>query len=148
MRALVLTLLLLTVSGCHKNREVLLARQVELDLRLANAMALADNLNEQRKAMDALHQQVQEGLVKFPDARAADDEPLPPVAAPPPLPPLPPESAFEGAEGARLRDRIRKTEARLAALNKVIGEVERIAEKERQLRHQLDRINKLAEQQK
>lgn len=107
MRPLLLCLLLLTVSACTKNHDELRVHQAVLDRQLAEAQEIADNLNEQRKAIDALDIQVKLGLQEVPGAREAvahlDDEPLVPATLPAPLPPLPPESVFEGAKGADMR---------------------------------------------
>lgn len=145
MRALLPTLLVL--SGCHQNRQALLDRQEQLDRRLASAKAVADSLFEHRRAMDALEEEVASGLAAFPEAQADDDEPQEPTA-PSPLPPLPPEGAFEGREGASLRERIADSERRLAQLNKVLGDFESRFAKERRLRRTLARIKQLEKQRK
>ena len=129
MRAL-LTLLLLSSSACTKNHEALRTRQAELDRLLSDSMLRADNLNEERKAHDALEEELRKGLEELPSAREAlaalDAEPELPSAVSPTPPPLPPVSLFEGSDGARMRARLADTEARLAQLRKVLGEVERL----------------------
>jgi hypothetical protein len=144
MRALLFSLLLLTVSGCRKNHELLLARQAELDRRLAEGMELADNLNEHRKELVVLEREVTAALDDAPQARDAvarlDEKPLvrEPLTGPPT--PLPPVSAFEGATGTQLRLRIADTERRLVQLSKVLGEVEGLKSRKLRLQQELELI--------
>lgn len=151
MRALPFLLLLVTVSGCQKNRELLHARQEELNRQLAEAMEIADTLNDERRAIAALEARVKAGLDEVPAAREAIGaiEAQPVVATvPPPLTPLPPQSAFEGSEGARRRLQIAETEQRLAQLQKIVGEAYRLRPQKTRLQRQLEVIEGLRQQPK
>lgn len=129
MKRVALVVSLVGVAGCTKNHAELKATQAILDRQLADQMERADNLNTLRKEIDDLEQKVADGLSTTPEAKAEIDAliaktPTAPIG--PAFPPLPPESAFEGAEGTRLRARILDTEARISQLGKVLGEIHKI----------------------
>ena len=53
---------------------------------------------------------------------------------------MPKESPFEGSNGQRRRQQIEDTRRRIAELDKVIGEVERINQRVRVMKAQLKRL--------
>ncbi|MFT3708625.1 MAG: hypothetical protein QM817_13320 [Archangium sp.] len=115
-----------------------------LDAQLADQQARADNLNEFRKELDQLEAQVAEGLIAVPEAEAevkalrAKAAPSVPIKAA--FPTLPPEGSFEGAEGQRLRRTIADTEARIAQLDKVLGELRTLDSRRELLKQELQLI--------
>lgn len=141
MRALLLLVLLL--SGCRKNHDELRTRLAALDVQLASQQAIAQKLNDDRRALDAAEQELADALAQFPEEKAAADAleeaPLPPAVTPT-FPPLPPESSFEGVEGARLRLQIAATEARIVALSKVLDEVEKLNARRRHVQRKLELV--------
>jgi hypothetical protein len=151
MRGLLLLVVLLTVSGCRKNQDLLQARQAELDERLVEAMAIADTLNDERREVDALEVRVKTGLEEVPAAREAvvaiKAEPGE-IAVRFPREPLPPESAFEGSEGARRRLRIAETERRIEQLRRIVHEVSLLRAEKIRLQRQLETIDGLRQQPK
>lgn len=109
MRALLL--LVLVLCGCRKNHDELRSRLAALDLQLASQQAIAQKLNDDRRALDAAEQELANALAQFPEEKAAADAleeaPLPPAVVPT-FPPLPPQSSskpeFRGVVRAGLKD--------------------------------------------
>lgn len=138
MRALVAVALLL--CGCTKNHAELRSRLADADRQLAAQQAAAQRLNDDRRALDQAEDELVRALAEFPEGKPTLEEaPLPPPVKPT-FAPLPPESAFEGAEGARLRRQIEETQRRITELARVLGEVEKINARRRHIERQLAQL--------
>lgn len=144
MRALLLLVLML--SGCGRNDELRL-RLADEERQLALKMAIADQLNEHRKALDNAQQDLAKALAQAPEDKAAvealEELPFTPSARST-FPPLPHESLFGGSERARLRRQLQDVEARIAQLAKVIEEDERLDARRRHVKRQLEFLRERA----
>jgi len=140
MRALIVTVLVL--AGCGRNAE-LRGRLADEERQLAEQQALADNLNEDRRALDAAEQELARALEQFPEEKAAVDALEAPPLAPavvPTFPPLPHESLFDGSDRARLRRQLQDVEARIAQLAKVIEEVQKLEARRAHVQRKLELV--------
>ncbi len=134
--------MVLVLTGCRKNHDLLETRLAELELRLHHAQVTAAKLTLERRAFSGAEQELADTLAQFPDEKAAAEalaEPaVPAVVTAPPLPPLPEPSSLEGVEGAKLRAQIAATEAQLRELTRLTAEVEVLEAKQRRVRRQLE----------
>lgn len=134
---------LVALCGCSKNRDQLRAIRDRMQIELAERQELAANLSERRKEIDALEAELAEAR----DAGIKiDDLPAPAGVKPStPLPPpeLPPPSIWEGTESERTRTQILELHKRIAELDKVIGEVNQVEARKRELARRLDRIKQI-----
>jgi hypothetical protein len=134
----------LFLLACNPHLADLEALDVALDKQLAEKMAIANNLNEYRRASDRLERELAEAAAVLdaglpsPLPVADNDE----TAAVGPTP-LPPSSAFEGERSQKLRMRIEETRRRIAELDKVIGVAKGINRRNAELYRQLELLNEL-----
>ena len=123
MKRAMLLLSMCLMPGCTKNIEQLETLKSGLQRELAEKTAIAANLTERRRELDALRQQVKDQLAAAGIERGELHvaPPTLPEAVAVPLPPPPPESIWEGSRGARLRAEIARMEAEVGQLDKIIA---------------------------
>lgn len=138
--ALVAMALAVLTSGCGKNVDALRGAQATLDRRLAELQAQAEALPEMRSEVHALEARIHEAEKDVPERDWPAPTPLHDDAPPGPTVVLPLESTVEGAEAQRLRRQIADTQARIAALERLVREVRLLDQQKAQLEQRLKAI--------
>jgi hypothetical protein len=135
----------LVASGCVVNHAELDAQQAVVDRHLAEAMVKANDFIELRRGAEAIAERARDGVREFPElgdewesVQATPDQPL--LARPPLV--LPPKSLFEGSEGARKRDKLIDSDARLRAHDKIVSEVAYMERRNQRAARLLESIEK------
>jgi hypothetical protein len=141
MRHVCVSIALLMLAGCTQNHSALKAAQASLDRELAGLKAVADSMTVRSRRLSDIEARVQEEVQGRPSAPLPVAAPSPPIPAPASFV-LPPPGLFEGAEGARLRDRIMDTERRIAELRRVIKEIETIDARTAELATKLEALRR------
>lgn len=137
MRRALLAVAVVVVSGCGKNVDELTAARATLDRRLAELQAQAEALPDRRSEVDALEARLHLAEQDAPELDQPAPAPRPDDGPPGPAVVLPRESTLEGAEAQRLRRQIADTQARIAALERVVREVRHLDQQKRRLEQRL-----------
>lgn len=139
-RALLVMAVVVWSSGCGKNVDELRAARATLDRRLAELQSQAEQLITARREVAALEARLHEAEKDVPERDWPAPVALHDDAPPGPTLVLPPESTVEGPEAQRLRRQIADTQARIAALERVVREVRLLDQQRAQLEQRLKAI--------